>query len=204
MLNHFYRCAPRHFPAASGIPAIRQQGAVLIVCLLILLVMTVTGVTGLQVTSLEEKMSGNMRDRNLAFQAAESALRRGENFLAVNTTSAANFTCISGLYPEKGGGCDSNSLIDVSSSNQVWDNIDWSVAASSVCMAGLAELSAQPCYIIERLAYTSTGTSPTSGGSLEVGVPAGAGATESWYRVTARAAGGSANAVVFLQSIYKK
>ena len=58
-----------------------QQGAVLIISLIILLLMTLIGTTGMQVTSLEEKMAGNMRDRNLAFQAAESALSAAETYL---------------------------------------------------------------------------------------------------------------------------
>ena len=60
-----------------------ETGAVLVVSLLFLLVLTLIGLTGMQVTSLEEKMSGNMRDRNLAFQAAESALRAGEMYLTL-------------------------------------------------------------------------------------------------------------------------
>ena len=57
----------------------RQSGSALIVGLILLLVMTMLGLTAMQTTSLEERMSGNMRDRDLAAQAAEMALRAGEN-----------------------------------------------------------------------------------------------------------------------------
>ncbi|TVO57337.1 pilus assembly PilX family protein [Denitromonas halophila] len=57
----------------------KQSGSALIVGLILLLVMTMLGLTAMQTTSLEEKMSGNMRDRDLAAQAAEMALRAGEN-----------------------------------------------------------------------------------------------------------------------------
>lgn len=53
-----------------------QKGAVLIVSLLLLLVLTVIGVTGLSNTSLEERMSGNFHHSMLAYQAAESALEK--------------------------------------------------------------------------------------------------------------------------------
>ncbi|MCQ8127275.1 pilus assembly PilX family protein [Methylomonas rivi] len=55
-----------------------QAGAVLVVSLIMLLLLTIIGVSGVQSTSLEEKMAGNNRDRNLAFQSAEAALRAGE------------------------------------------------------------------------------------------------------------------------------
>lgn len=55
-----------------------QRGAALITALILLLVLTLVGVNSLANTVLEERMAGNMRDRQLAFQAAEAALREGE------------------------------------------------------------------------------------------------------------------------------
>lgn len=60
----------------------RQQGAILITALLLLLVLTILGTSSLQNTVLQERMVGNMHNRNLAFQAAEAALRAGEGWLA--------------------------------------------------------------------------------------------------------------------------
>jgi len=53
----------------------RQTGAALIVSLVLLLIMTVLGVTAMRTTTLQERMAGNLRDNNLAFQDAEAALR---------------------------------------------------------------------------------------------------------------------------------
>ena len=58
-----------------------QKGAVLVVVLAILIVLTLLGITSMTTTTLEEKMAGNAKDANLAFQAAESALRGGESWL---------------------------------------------------------------------------------------------------------------------------
>jgi type IV pilus assembly protein PilX len=55
-----------------------QTGAVLVISLFILVLITLIGVTAIQTTTLEEKMTGNMRDHDIAFQAAESALRDAE------------------------------------------------------------------------------------------------------------------------------
>jgi type IV pilus assembly protein PilX len=46
----------------------RQRGAALVVALIMLLVMTVLGITAMQVTRMEERMAGNSRDVNLAFR----------------------------------------------------------------------------------------------------------------------------------------
>lgn len=56
----------------------RQSGVSLVVVLLLLLVMTVIGVAVLRGTLLEQRMSANLADRNMAFQQAESALREAE------------------------------------------------------------------------------------------------------------------------------
>ncbi len=54
-----------------------QRGAVLITSLLLLLAMTVLGITAMRGASLEERMALNASLRTRAFYAAESALREG-------------------------------------------------------------------------------------------------------------------------------
>lgn len=56
----------------------QQQGAVLLVALIMLLLLTIIGAAAMRDTNLQERMAGNMRDHNLAFQAAEAALRFAE------------------------------------------------------------------------------------------------------------------------------
>ena len=64
----------------------QQQGAVLAVSLIMLLLLTMVGITGMQTTSLEEKMAGNTNNLNLSFESSETALRIGETFLNGLTT----------------------------------------------------------------------------------------------------------------------
>ncbi len=59
----------------------KQSGAVLFVSLIMLILLTLLGVSGMQSTILEEKMSGNYRDQNVAFQAAEATLLQAENYI---------------------------------------------------------------------------------------------------------------------------
>ncbi len=57
----------------------QQRGAVLLTSLLMLIIFTIIGLSGIQTTIIEEKMANNYRDRELAFQSAESALAFGES-----------------------------------------------------------------------------------------------------------------------------
>ena len=75
----------------------RQSGAVLAVSLVILLVITLLAVGSMQSSTLEEKMAGATRDRNVAFQSAESAVREAEVFIE-GITSLGNFNGTSGLF----------------------------------------------------------------------------------------------------------
>lgn len=75
----------------------RQRGAVLVVSLIFLLVVTLIAVGSMRNTILEEKMAGNTRDRNLAFQSAESGVREAEQFIE-GIASLGNFGSTSGLY----------------------------------------------------------------------------------------------------------
>lgn len=167
-----------------------ETGAVLVVSLVFLLLLTLIGLTGMQVTSLEEKMSGNMRDRNLAFQGAESALRAGEMYLTLPTVPA--FSCANGLYSWNDVNCDG-----IREDAQIWDSSsDWSGISKVTYSSGtLASISSAPAYIIEQMPAVAE-----AGDSLEAGVAQ----DSQYYRVTARATGGTSDAVVLVQSLYKR
>lgn len=74
-----------------------QQGAVLVVSLLILLILTILGVSSMQSSTLEEKMASNSRDRNVGFQSAEAAVRDAETYIESLVTTGG-FTNTNGLY----------------------------------------------------------------------------------------------------------
>lgn len=57
----------------------KQAGAVLVIGLVFLLIMTVVGVTAIQSSTMQERMAGNASDRNEVFQNAETVLQYGEN-----------------------------------------------------------------------------------------------------------------------------
>ena len=66
-----------------------QRGAALVVAMLLLLVMTLLGISGVENSLLEERMSGNFHESYTAMQSAETALRTAENWLTAKITAGA-------------------------------------------------------------------------------------------------------------------
>ncbi|MCU7813382.1 MAG: pilus assembly protein [Candidatus Thiodiazotropha sp. (ex Notomyrtea botanica)] len=67
----------------------KQSGAVMIVALMLLLVMTVLAVSGIGNSSLEQRMAGNYYHAATSFQAAEYGLRVAEDWLINQVTLAS-------------------------------------------------------------------------------------------------------------------
>jgi len=65
-------------PAGRAPPARPQRGAVLEVALVILLLVAVVRLAAARGSLLQDKMSANFYDREIAFQAVQAALRQGE------------------------------------------------------------------------------------------------------------------------------
>ncbi|NIP73105.1 MAG: pilus assembly protein PilX [Gammaproteobacteria bacterium] len=171
-----------------GAAVFRQRGAVLAISLLMLLVLTLIGVTAMQTTTLEERMAGNTRDRELAFQAAEAGLRDAEDFIDNGVASAAAFNGANGLYGE------ANTEPDFRDS-ATWNGTN-SRAYTSAAIDGIAT---QPRYFIKLVATIN----PSTGDSLKQGgYGANTAGNATIFRITVRGTGGSDNAQVFLRSRY--
>ncbi|HQU16868.1 MAG: pilus assembly PilX family protein [Gammaproteobacteria bacterium] len=171
-------------------PLRAQAGSALIVSLLILIVLTVLGVAAMSTNSLEEKMAGNTRQSDLAFQSAESALRDGEIDLSTNNPTGYNSACTSGL------------CLPSTTGISVWQTVNWATNARAYgAYTGAAALAGvpKPAYIIEQMppAVTpgcnlgQTGTYNNGPCSFQV------------YRITARGTGPDGTAVAMLQEAYK-
>ncbi len=157
-----------------------QSGVVLPISMIMLLLLTLISITGSQVTGLEEKMAGNSRDYNIAFQAAEAALRGGETFLKQATLPTFTATGTNGLYSE------------VATPPQQSD--DWSSFNTVTYSApSLSHTASAPLYVIQQL--NVIGSSTLDAGNYN---------ENELHRITARGVGGTSTAVVVLQSVYKR
>jgi len=177
--------------------AVRQQGVALVVSLIILLLTTIIGVTAMQGTTMEDRMATNMVDRNLAFEAAEAALRDAESWLMAQTVNpGATSDGSSGVWTSGapfllGDGDDTN---DRNASTIDWAN-DGNVYGSLTGAGTVSGVAAQPLYLIEEYDFIPDDAS-TETLSLGRGF--------FYYRVTTRATGGSASAQVTLQMMFRK
>jgi len=193
-----------------------QQGSVLIVSLILLLLLTLVGVAGMNMTSLEERMSGNYRDHEMAFQAAEAALVEAENFIENTNLTVADFytgcSTTNCFQPDctggTGGGLCYTGTFTVSSepvnscavdNSRPWEDMArWANAAQVAEAATLADLSAQARYMIEFRCFTVRDDSNASAD------PALLAQWSLLFRITALANGGTSDSRVMLQSTYKK
>lgn len=167
-------------------PLPTQRGAALIVSLVILLMLTVIGLSAVRDSGIQERMAGNSRDMNTAFQAAELALRRAEAYLTGATVGPFNG---SGLYR----------ICGVGESNTACNTPDWSVRATTGWVSVNANLEGAnqgPQYYIEE-----NPMAVDTAGSLVSDTP---NETYEMYRITARGFGSSDGSVVVLQSTYRR
>lgn len=67
MTNQFFQKQMRNLPS-------KQTGIVLVMSLVMLTVLTLIGVSSMSGATLEMKVAGNMQQRNIAFQGAESRM----------------------------------------------------------------------------------------------------------------------------------
>jgi type IV pilus assembly protein PilX len=178
----------QHYPAGH-----RQRGAVLFVSLILLLVLTLIGITAARIQTSEEGMARNENNHQLAIQAAEAALRSGESL--VNLYAPADFSV------------NSNGLFELTAETQsatpnvIPDTIDWTnPGTNTITYAGpaLSQAPTSPSpaqIIIESL--------PPAASSMICTPQYGANGDCSVYRVTAHAAGADGTASATLQSIYR-
>lgn len=105
----------------------RQQGATLVVAMIMLVLITIVGFNAMQTTILQERMSGNLRDKEISFQAAEAALREQEAWLQAQSAAPA----LAGSETEYGtagtnelGGVSADPLAQVEHHGFIPDSLD--------------------------------------------------------------------------------
>lgn len=180
---------PSERPIARTGPA-RQQGVVIVIALIALLLLSLIGTTAMRSSTMQEKISGNMRDQDLAFQAAEAALYEAETFIESLTTLA--------LFNNSGGLYAKGDAPDVYAG--------WPAGARAYTGGGfgaISEVRSAPQYIIEIRGKVeeSVNTSLNLGGGY--GVSSGTGDIFV-FKVHARGTGSTDSSQVILRTNYAK
>ncbi len=172
-----------------SIPIPKQKGAVLATSLIILMIVTVLGVSVMKTNILEEKMVNNDRRHKEALHIAELALREGESEIdpdfdysnvITTTSSTSGFYLASaapsdGWWNKDGGGVDWDNAVQVKTSTSAIDN--------------------PAKYIVEQLPIHNSTKDSIETGTVQ---------TRKYYRVTSRALIPGTKAKVMLQTTFIK
>jgi len=198
----------------------RQQGAVLFVALIFLLLLTLLGVTASSTSIMQERMTGGMRNAHLALMGTESALRGGEVDL---WTAAARSSYTNGglalppcgqtgvqpcVYQRTNGIAD-NRALQFRGSKQWLDPSSDGANGYSGTVTGLGgnyqtgSLATQPRYLIEDLGLDTAAMGQGNMGGAILSAPGAEGTPKfHLYRITARSQGGSSTLLRASESVF--
>ncbi len=181
-------------------PISKQTGAALFTGLIFLVVLTLISLSAIKATSLEERMSGNVRDQDVAFEAAEAGMRDALKYIAATGLSPASAFA---------AGCSAGLCLN-DPATPVWttltNNNQWQSAKTKaytgtpLTFDGTTQIPTQPRYIIELVPNTI----PPMGSSASTGKGNTSGAQLIPFRITARGWGmtGQTQATVQATVIY--
>lgn len=190
---HFSVVAPHHARVMRAVLYNKQQGAVLIVGLIMVLLMTIVGLAAIRGSGMQENMASNMRDMNISFQAAESGLKVCEALVDINQNlNLPEFTNNNGLFVDRNASPASSVL--------TWAKADWdaNARASGLNLQFVAE---PPRCVVESLSYPP-GAFATGGGQ-DLGALQTTGDPQ-MFRVSAIGYGYSIDSRMILQSNFMR
>lgn len=196
----------------SPLPS-RQDGTLLISCLLLLIVLTIVSISSFTTTKTQEKMVENSFNEREAFQASEAALKVAEQFISEltsipteQTTCTTNCdivwssTALTNAYGAKWW-----SILNANTNESFWTTkarlLPAVKDASNTLVSNTTNSPSQPRFIIEQLGHIPDDLNPNSRAKKD---------GMFYYRVTARGTGGEIYekglnpSQVYLQSIYGK
>lgn len=187
----------------------QQKGAALIVGLIMLLVLTVIGLTAMQGVTMQERMSGNMRDSTMATQSAEVGIRYIEDsFLGSMDdldTGSTYAACAGVCQIINASNGTSQPSDDMKNGNVAWDaeavNYGSFQNAAGITIpapagSGMGSIAAIPRLMVEYVAFKSDEFGEGTGVVDDTGLD--------MYRNSAKANGGTANAEAMLQTIFAR
>lgn len=191
-----------------------QQGIILIVVLIMLLVMTSVGVTLMSGATLQESMSSSSRQFSLAQANAEAALRRAEQEITTDIVMAPTPTiqdAIANFFNNDTTGSryvDSDvaiTVLDVDiNANKLNNDLSYAsgwTTSNSVAAAVTSTSTTLPRYVIEYIGQTNFGEIDSSV-DVSIEKKLKLGAFPHFFRITAIGYGADDDIVSVLQSVF--
>jgi type IV pilus assembly protein PilX len=165
----------------------RQSGIVLFVAMILLLILSLLGVTAARMQTVQERMARNDDNRQLGAQTAEAALRGAETGL------------LTGIYIDFAGNANGLYAPLLSTGSPV-TTMDWSTALpyAGPALAAVPTASQAPKFVIENLPSVAVAGDDISVTSLNPSSP-----PVTVYRVTAQGVGADGTSTTTLQTIVR-
>lgn len=191
----------------------RQQGAVLIMGLVLLMALTIVGVASMSNNTLQSRMAGNLADSNLAFNATETAARA--LMASINPDHDGRSTCNGFTFD---GVADATCVLEKADSTSTRSDINWMENFDHVWwtsptgggkdfvqeftgnytakIGGYALIKTSPRAILEEHATVGQYGQGLTRRNLTTGTK--------YYRITVRGTGASDNSQAVIQQIASK
>jgi len=186
----------------------RCRGTALLMCLLMIAVVALLGLSGARIALQDERAGRNDRDRKLAFQAAEAALLDAQLDIELSSGSArgALFGRAAPRFPAECGSGGMLGLCDGMTAGAAWQSTDFAdEAAASARTAAYGQFTGQamqvgigalqqrlPRYLIEAYADRRAGAAADLSAGARI------------YRISAMGFGAQDGTRVLLQAWYRR
>jgi type IV pilus assembly protein PilX len=185
-----------------------NRGAVLIIGLILLFSLTLLGIGAMNTNLLQQRMATNMGDATLAFNAADTLIRREQEWLRTQPLESALLQadcnnvsrCIYELSKS-----DSKNVIITAYSEEWWNEADiltqawWNANSYEYCCtpvpANLSNVLLDPRIVIEWQQYEQD--------SIDIGITSNPTGT-TYYRLTARGTGSTSLSEAVIQATVSK
>jgi type IV pilus assembly protein PilX len=169
----------------------KQSGVVMFIALILLLILSLLGVTAARMQTVEERMARNDGNRQLGAQSAEAALRSAETGL------------LTGIYVNFAG--NTNGLYaPLLSAGSPLDLMNfWSLPASTLPYGGPAMTSAPPTEPLPKIVIENLPSVAVAGDDISVSSLNPASPPVTVYRVTVQGVGADGTSTTTLQTIVR-
>lgn len=172
------------------------------VALILLIVIALVGLAAMRGTIMQQKMANNTYDREVAFQAAEAAMRVATARIGVYTSDIARDCSVTGTK------CQANPFTDPNFASAKIVTVPTGTGSGQFTIGGAS--ASQPQYIVESMGNwynTSTSTGYNQSANAAQYGAQGLSSTSVFYRITARSGDPAVvgdRAVVVLQAMVKQ
>jgi type IV pilus assembly protein PilX len=170
----------------------REHGFILIAALAVLLMLTLLSIGMFRSFGLEERITGNSREKQHAVSAAQSALQYAETWLSAGSAGQGTMCSMTSPSPTTQVCTQPSTLPQQKLATDPWATYFGTTYVApnlTVNSVPQPQLVSSQYYQSPQYAITYLGADPSTPGSF-------------LYQVTAQGFGGNANAVAVVQSVY--